>query len=148
LSGELSCGDGFAKGGPLFLRAHEQKIRGIFPSHVVLTATASPPAPQSMASSPVESARVGLFSVHTSDDIRDSSVAEPRPPRGRGAAVIFGWVGSTPRLLKRYASLYLSACNLKAVYTVTADTVSVFMRPRRLRALMQSALAILEVGDE
>jgi hypothetical protein len=93
-----------------------------------------------MASSPVESARVGLFSVHTSDDIRDSSAT--------GAAVIFGWVGSTPRLLKRYASLYLSSCNLKAVYTVTADTVSVFMRPRRLRALMQSALAILEVGDE
>jgi hypothetical protein len=95
-----------------------------------------------MASSPVESARVGLFSVHTSDDIRDSSATATT-----GAAVIFGWVGSTPRLLKRYASLYLSACNLKAVYTVTADTVSVFMRPRRLRALMQSALAILEVGD-
>ncbi len=92
-----------------------------------------------MASSPVEGARVGLFSVHMSDDIRDSSATT-------GAALIFGWVGSTPRLLKRYASLYLSACNLKAVYTVTADTVSVFMRPRRLRALMQSALAILEVG--
>jgi hypothetical protein len=63
---------------------------------------------------------------------------------GRGVAVLFGWVGSTPRLLRGYASLLL-ALGLAKVYTVTAPTTHVFLSPGALRRLGERALDILQV---
>lgn len=78
--------------------------------------------------------RTGPFVVYRNNNEADSS----------GACIIFGWVGSTPRLLRRAADLML-ACNVRAVYTVTASTYDVFMSPKRLKQLGEAAMQLLQV---
>ena len=79
-------------------------------------------------------ARDGAFEVTLADD----ASAAPRC-----AVVLFGWVGSTPRLLRRYASAALATGHVSAVYATTARTTDVFMSPAALRALAAQALALL-----
>jgi hypothetical protein len=61
----------------------------------------------------------------------------------RGVALVFGWVGSTPRLLRRYAEL-LMALGIRRVYTMTAPTLALFFGPRTMRAIAHTALDLLQ----
>ena len=81
--------------------------------------------------------RIGAFDVHEGD----SGAAGP-------VVVLFGWVGSSPRLLAKYASAFLagapgSAASARRVYSTTARTLDVFVRPAGLRALAREALELL-----
>ena len=83
--------------------------------------------------------RAGPFDVHEGD----AGSAGP-------VVVLFGWVGSSPRLLAKYASAFLArgdgrapAAAARRVYSATARTVDVFLNPAGLRALARQALELL-----
>jgi hypothetical protein len=105
-----------------------------------LSPLSSPPHGASSSASAsaytAEPGRVGPFAVHDG------------APGGRGPVVVlFGWVGSTPRLVSKYAAALLEtggACSAQRVYSTTAPTLDIFVRPARVRALALRALELLE----
>jgi len=56
--------------------------------------------------------------------------------------LLWGWVGSTPRLLAKYAAVFL-ARGASAVYTTTAPTIDVFLFHGRVRRLAAAGLELL-----
>ncbi len=57
--------------------------------------------------------------------------------------MLFGWVGSNPRLLRKYAELYL-ALGISTVYTTTLPTWDLFMSHTAVRACAAETLAMLQ----
>jgi hypothetical protein len=85
--------------------------------------------------------RDGVFEVTLADAESDGSSAADAAPRC--AVVLFGWLGCTPRLLRRYASACLATGAARCVYATTAPTAAVFASPSALRRLAADALALL-----
>lgn len=57
--------------------------------------------------------------------------------------LLFGWVGSTPRLLNKYADALLDTDRVSCVYHTTAPSLDVFVRLSNLRVLAKSALDLI-----
>ena len=57
--------------------------------------------------------------------------------------VLFGWVGSTPKLVGKYAAEVVASPDVHRVYHTTAPTWDVFVNPRGLRKLARSSLDLL-----
>jgi len=55
---------------------------------------------------------------------------------------IFGFVGSNPAQLNKYASACICSGKVKRVYTLTAQTFDVFFRPKALEDMAKAALAV------
>jgi len=95
------------------------------------------------AATPDAPGRVGPFAVHERAQGGGSGGLPVLPP----VVVLFGWVGSSPRLVAKYAAAFLDtggACSARRVYATTAPTLDVFVRPARIRALALRALELLE----
>jgi hypothetical protein len=59
---------------------------------------------------------------------------------GSASVYIFGWVGSTPRLLSKYADLFANNQQIVRVQHTTAKTIDVFMNEGGLESLARLAL--------
>lgn len=84
---------------------------------------------------PDEPARVGVFDVALPEGPSDAP---------RCVVLVFGWVGSSPRLLRNYTTAFLATGHVAATYATTAPTVDVFLARHSLRALARSALTLLQ----
>ena len=82
--------------------------------------------------------RIGPFDVHEVG----AGVGGGGGGGGGPVVVLFGWVGSSPRLVGKYAAAFL-ASGARRVYSTTARTLDVFLRPAGLRALARRALELL-----
>ena len=73
------------------------------------------------------------------------SVAESSQNQNQQGAIVllFGWVGSTPRLLGKYADALLETDRVSCVYHTTAASLDVFVRLSNLRVLAKSALDLI-----
>ena len=107
---------------------------GPFVVHEGASSSSPSPPPSSPSSSPSSSSS-------------SAAAAASSAPAAGPVVVLFGFVGSTPRLLAKYAAAFLDtggACSARRVYSTTAATLDVFARPARLRALALRALELLE----